>query len=48
MHKTLAEAQSVARQIHPQEVEELVADKGYATEALEEGGLPDPDTSPAR
>src|SRR5579863_7892983 len=27
--KTLAEAQSVARQIHPRGVEELVADKGY-------------------
>jgi transposase len=29
MHKTLAEAQSVARDIHPLGVEELVADKGY-------------------
>ena len=29
VHKTLAEAQSAARQIHPLGVEELVADKGY-------------------
>jgi transposase len=29
VHKTLAEAQSAARQIHPSGVEELVADKGY-------------------
>jgi transposase len=29
VHKTLAEAQSVSRQIHPLGVEELVADKGY-------------------
>src|SRR5450432_4414652 len=29
VHKTLAEAQSVAREIHPLGVEELVADKGY-------------------
>ena len=29
VHKTLAEAQSVARDIHPLGVEELVADKGY-------------------
>jgi transposase len=29
VHKTLAEAQSVAREIHPRGVEELVADKGY-------------------
>jgi transposase len=29
VHKTLAEAQAVAREIHPLGVEELVADKGY-------------------
>src|SRR5580658_598346 len=29
VHKTLAEAQSAAREIHPLGVEELVADKGY-------------------
>jgi transposase len=29
VHKTLAEAQSVVREIHPLGVEELVADKGY-------------------
>jgi transposase len=29
VHKTLAEAQSVSRQMHPLGVEELVADKGY-------------------
>jgi transposase len=50
VHKTLAEAQSVAREIHPLGVEELVADKGYHSgevlKALHLGGvrsyLPEP------
>lgn len=50
VHKTLAEAQSVSRQIHPMGVEELVADKGYHSgevlKALYTGGvrsyLPEP------
>lgn len=50
VHKTLAEAQSVARQIHPRGVEELVADKGYHSgevlKTLHTGGvrsyLPEP------
>jgi transposase len=50
VHKTLAEAQSVARQIHPLGVEELVADKGYHSgevlKTLHTGGvrsyLPEP------
>ena len=29
IHKTLAEAQSVARQVNPLGVQEVVADKGY-------------------
>jgi hypothetical protein len=51
VHKTLAEAQSVARQIHPRGVEELVADKGYHSgevlKTLHTGGvrsyLPEPE-----
>jgi transposase len=50
VHKTLAEAQSVSRQIHPLGVEELVADKGYHSgevlKTLHTGGvrsyLPEP------
>jgi transposase len=50
VHKTLAEAQSVSRQIHPRGVEELVADKGYHSgevlKTLHTGGvrsyLPEP------
>ena len=50
MHKTLAEAQSISRQIHPLGVEELVADKGYHSgevlKTLHTGGvrsyLPEP------
>jgi transposase len=50
LHKTLAEAQSVARQIHPLGVEELVADNGYHSgevlKTLHTGGvrsyLPEP------
>ena len=50
VHKTLAEAQAVAREIHPLGVEELVADKGYHSgevlKALHIGGvrsyLPEP------
>jgi len=50
VHKTLAEAQSAARQIHPLGVEELVADKGYHSgevlKTLHAGGvrsyLPEP------
>jgi transposase len=50
VHKTLAEAQSVSRQIHPLGVEELVADKGYHSgetlKTLHAGGvrsyLPEP------
>jgi len=50
VHKTLAEAQSVSRQIHPLGVEELVADKGYPSgetlKQLHAGGvrsyLPEP------
>jgi transposase len=50
LHKTLAEAQSVSRQIHPLGVEELVADKGYHSgevlKTLHTGGvrsyLPEP------
>jgi transposase len=50
VHKTLAEAQSVSRQMHPLGVEELVADKGYHSgetlKTLHAGGvrsyLPEP------
>jgi transposase len=50
VHKTLAEAQSISRQIHPPGVEELVADKGYHSgevlKTLHAGGvrsyLPEP------
>jgi transposase len=50
MHKTLAEAEAVAREIHPLGVEELVADKGYHSgetlKTLHDGGvrsyLPEP------
>ena len=50
VHKTLAEAEEVARKIHPLGVEELVADKGYHSgetlKTLHEGGvrsyLPEP------
>ncbi len=50
VHKTLAEAQSVSRQIDPRGVEELVADKGYHSgevlKTLHTGGvrsyLPEP------
>jgi transposase len=50
VHKTLAEAQSAAREIHPLGVEELVADKGYHSgevlKTLHQGGvrsyLPEP------
>jgi transposase len=50
VHKTLAEAQAVSRQIHPLGVEELVADKGYHSgevlKTLHTGGvrsyLPEP------
>jgi transposase len=50
VHKTLAEAQLVAREIHPPGVEELVADKGYHSgetlKTLHTGGvrsyLPEP------
>src|SRR5450432_4452374 len=51
VHKTLAEAQAVARKIHPLGVEELVADKGYHSgetlKTLHDGGvrsyLPEPE-----
>ncbi len=51
VHKTLAEAEAVARDIHPAGVEELVADKGYHSGAtliaLHDGGvrsyLPEPE-----
>jgi hypothetical protein len=43
VHKTLAQAQSAAREIHPLGVEELVADKGYHSgevlETLRLGGV---------
>src|ERR1022692_2383448 len=50
VHKTLAEAETVAREIHPLGVEELVADKGYHSgetlKTLHDGGvrsyLPEP------
>jgi transposase len=50
VHKTLAEAETVAREIHPVGVEELVADKGYHSgetlKTLHDGGvrsyLPEP------
>jgi transposase len=50
VHKTLTEAQSAAREIHPLGVEELVADKGYHSgetlKTLHDGGvrsyLPEP------
>jgi transposase len=50
VHKTLAEAEAVAREIHPLGVEELVADKGYHSgetlKTLHDGGvrsyLPEP------
>src|SRR5271156_3955619 len=42
VHKTLAEAEAVAREIHPLGVEELVADKGYHSgetlKTLHDGG----------